>query len=57
MWHTLGLRGTASCTYEVQDLFVPMEETFDREDQAATFERGTLTLFPRHMPMRPPSVR
>jgi alkylation response protein AidB-like acyl-CoA dehydrogenase len=45
MWHTLGLRGTASYTYEVDDLFVPEEETFDREDPAATFEPGTLYLF------------
>jgi alkylation response protein AidB-like acyl-CoA dehydrogenase len=45
MWHTLGLRGTASYTYEVEDLFVPEEETFDREDPAATFEPGTLYLF------------
>jgi alkylation response protein AidB-like acyl-CoA dehydrogenase len=45
MWHTLGLRGTASHTYEVEDLFVPEEETFDREDPAATFEPGTLYLF------------
>ena len=45
MWHTLGLRGTASYTYEVEDLFVPEEETFDREDPAATFEPGTLYVF------------
>jgi indole-3-acetate monooxygenase len=45
MWHTLGLRGTASYTYEVEDLFVPEEETCDREDPAATYEPGTLYLF------------
>jgi alkylation response protein AidB-like acyl-CoA dehydrogenase len=45
MWHTLGLRGTASYTYEVEDLFVPEEETLDREDPTATFEPGTLYLF------------
>ena len=45
MWHTLGLRGTASYTYEVEDLFVPEEESFDREDPAATFEPGTLYIF------------
>jgi alkylation response protein AidB-like acyl-CoA dehydrogenase len=44
-WHTLGLRGTASYTYEVQDLFVPEEESCDREDPAATFEPGTLYVF------------
>ena len=31
MWHTLGLRGTASYTYQVTDLFVPEEETIDRD--------------------------
>src|SRR5262245_24119626 len=45
MWHTLGLRGTASYTYEAEDLFVPEEETFDREDPNATFEPGTLYVF------------
>ena len=45
MWHTLGLRGTASYTYEVANLFVPEEETFDREDPTATFEPGTLYVF------------
>jgi alkylation response protein AidB-like acyl-CoA dehydrogenase len=46
MWHTLGLRGTASYTYEVADLFVPDEETIDREDPKERLEPGTLYLFP-----------
>jgi alkylation response protein AidB-like acyl-CoA dehydrogenase len=46
MWHTLGLRGTASYTYEVKDLFVPEEETIDREDPRELVEAGTLYLFP-----------
>ncbi|HJU31005.1 MAG TPA: acyl-CoA dehydrogenase family protein [Hyphomicrobiaceae bacterium] len=46
MWHTLGLRGTASYTYEVNDLFVPEEETIDREEPAERVEQGTLFLFP-----------
>jgi alkylation response protein AidB-like acyl-CoA dehydrogenase len=46
MWFTLGLRGTASYTYEVKDLFVPEEETIDREEPAELFEQGTLYLFP-----------
>ena len=46
MWHTLGLRGTASYTYEVADLFVPEEETIDREDPKERLEPGTLYLFP-----------
>jgi alkylation response protein AidB-like acyl-CoA dehydrogenase len=46
MWHTLGLRGTASYTYEVQDLFVPEEETIDRDQPSELMERGTLFIFP-----------
>jgi alkylation response protein AidB-like acyl-CoA dehydrogenase len=45
MWHTLGLRGTASYTYQIDDLFVPEEETFDREDPRETVEPGTLFVF------------
>ena len=45
MWHTIGLRGTASYTYEVADLFVPDEETIDREAPSEVVERGTLYLF------------
>jgi alkylation response protein AidB-like acyl-CoA dehydrogenase len=46
MWYTLGLRGTASYTYEVKDLFVPEEETIDREEPKELVEQGTLFLFP-----------
>ncbi len=46
MWHTLGLRGTASYTYEVNDLFVPEEETVDRDAPSEIVEPGTLFLFP-----------
>ena len=46
MWHTLGLRGTASYTYEVADLFVPEEETIDRENFSELVETGTLFHFP-----------
>src|SRR5262249_1748555 len=42
MWHTIGLRGTASYTYEVYDLFVPQEETIDRENPREVVEPGTL---------------
>jgi alkylation response protein AidB-like acyl-CoA dehydrogenase len=44
-WHTIGLRGTASYTYEVTDLFVPREETIDREEPKEVVEPGTLYLF------------
>ena len=46
MWHTLGLRGTASYTYQVTDLFVPEEETIDRDGPEGRVETGTLYLFP-----------
>jgi indole-3-acetate monooxygenase len=45
-WHTLGLKGTASYPYEVDDLFVPHEETIDREDAGERTEPGALYLFP-----------
>jgi len=45
IWHTIGLRGTASYTYEVTDLFVPQEETIDREEPMEVVEPGTLYLF------------
>lgn len=45
MWYTLGLRGTASYTFEVQDLFVPEEETIDRDAPAERTEGGTLFVF------------
>jgi len=46
IWHTLGLRGTASHTYAVEGLFVAEEETIDREEPKELVEPGTLYLFP-----------
>jgi indole-3-acetate monooxygenase len=46
MWHTLGLKGTASYTYEAKDLFVPEEETINRDDPKELVEPGTLFKFP-----------
>lgn len=46
MWHTLGLKGTASYTYEVKDLLVPHEESIERENPSERVETGTLYLFP-----------
>ncbi len=45
MWYTLGLRGTASYTFEVKDLFVPEDETIDRDEPAERTESGTLYVF------------
>jgi len=47
MWYTIGLRGTASYTYEIQDLFVPEDEMIGRDDPAELVEQGTLFLFPQ----------
>lgn len=46
MWHTLGLRGTASYTYEVDDLFVPEDETVDRDKAHERIASGDLFIFP-----------
>jgi indole-3-acetate monooxygenase len=46
MWHTLGLKGTASYTYEANNLFVPEDETIDREEPKERVETGTLFVFP-----------
>ena len=46
MWHTLGLRGTASYTYEVADLFVPEDETVDRDKAHERVAPGDLFVFP-----------
>ncbi len=45
VWHTVGLKGTGSDTFEVRDLFVPEEETVDRDKPAERRETGTLFKF------------
>ncbi|MBV9014684.1 MAG: acyl-CoA dehydrogenase family protein [Alphaproteobacteria bacterium] len=48
IWHTIGLRGTASNQYEVKDLFVPEPYSVDvlsRRDGSATREAGLLYRF------------
>ena len=44
-WHTIGLRGTASDSYRVDDLFVPEVFTSTREDPELRRERGPLYAF------------
>src|SRR5437764_6283112 len=48
IWHTIGLRGTASNQYSVKDLFVPEAYSVDvlsRRDGSATREEGLLYRF------------
>ena len=44
-WNTIGLRGTASDSYTVTDLFVPEAFSTTREDPALRRERGPLYAF------------
>jgi alkylation response protein AidB-like acyl-CoA dehydrogenase len=46
-WNPIGLRGTASESYEVTDLFVGEAYTSTREDPAARREPGPLFAFPQ----------
>jgi alkylation response protein AidB-like acyl-CoA dehydrogenase len=45
-WDTIGLRGTASDSYSVEDLFVPDEFTGTREEPENRREPGRLYAFP-----------
>jgi alkylation response protein AidB-like acyl-CoA dehydrogenase len=42
IWQVIGLRGTASDSFSVQDLFVPEERTLVRDDRKARREPGPL---------------
>src|SRR6202047_1631971 len=44
-WHTIGLRGTASDSYRVDDLFVPEAFSTTREDPTLRREKGPLYAF------------
>ncbi len=46
-WNPIGLRGTASESYTVKDLFVPEEFTGTREDPTLRREPGPLYAFPQ----------
>lgn len=46
VWQVMGLRGTGSDSYQVSDLFVPDEETIDREQPSELRETGTVYRFP-----------
>jgi alkylation response protein AidB-like acyl-CoA dehydrogenase len=45
IWHTLGLRGTASNEYVVKDLFVPADHTMLRDEAVDRREDGPLYRF------------
>jgi indole-3-acetate monooxygenase len=45
IWHTIGLRGTASDEYVVKDLFVPQRYTMARDTPAERREQGLLYRF------------
>ncbi len=45
IWHTVGLRGTASDEYVVKDLFVPQRFSMARDDPAERREQGLLYRF------------
>jgi alkylation response protein AidB-like acyl-CoA dehydrogenase len=46
-WNPIGLRGTASDSYTLTDLFVPEEFSSTREDPTLRRERGRLYAFPQ----------
>jgi alkylation response protein AidB-like acyl-CoA dehydrogenase len=46
-WNPIGLRGTASESYAVDDIFVPEEFSSTRDDPGARLERGRLYAFPQ----------
>ena len=45
IWHTIGLRGTASNEYVVKDLFVPQRYTMARDTESERREQGPLYRF------------
>jgi alkylation response protein AidB-like acyl-CoA dehydrogenase len=45
IWHVIGLKGTGSDNYAIEDLFVPDLYTFTRESAADRRERGPLYRF------------
>lgn len=49
VWQVVGLKGTGSDSYAVQDLFVPADETIDREALETARVHATLYKFPTIM--------
>jgi alkylation response protein AidB-like acyl-CoA dehydrogenase len=44
-WHVIGLKGTGSDRYEVEDLFVPTEHSLLMDEPSRLHEQGTLYRF------------
>lgn len=42
VWQVLGLSGTASNSFETEDLFVPEDETIDRQNKSERFEKAVI---------------
>jgi alkylation response protein AidB-like acyl-CoA dehydrogenase len=49
VWQVVGLKGTGSDSYEIDDVFVPSDETLDRESLDAVQAPGTVFRFPTIM--------
>lgn len=49
VWQVIGLKGTGSDTYSVENLFIPTNDTIDREALSSAHESGTLYRFPTMM--------
>ena len=47
VWHTIGLRGTGSDSFVVEDLFVPHEHSFARDNPAERHYQAPLYCFPQ----------
>ena len=47
VWHTIGLRGTGSDSFVVNDLFVPHEHSFARDNPAERHYQAPLYCFPQ----------
>lgn len=45
VWHVMGLKGTGSNTFSVDDLFVPEDEVLGRDDPTARTQTGPLYKF------------
>ncbi len=49
VWHVVGLKGTGSDSYEVDDIYVTASDTVDRENMESAKVPGTLFKFPNGM--------